>query len=266
MNQAILIKDLCEFLESIAPLHLQESYDNCGLLTGSREAMVTGVLCSLDCTEEVLLEAEKMQCNVVVCHHPVIFKGIKSLTGEDYVQRTIILAIQKGIAIYAIHTNLDNVLKSGVNQKIAQKIGLTDLRILKPSFENTGDIGAGVLGNFRTPVLLFDLLKHLKLQFQTGVIRYTRDLGKPIEKVAVCGGSGSFLTKEAIRQSAEVLISADFKYHDFFDADQKIVLIDIGHYESEQYTIELLKDRISENFSNFAAHCTKVITNPIKYF
>ncbi|MBK7232276.1 MAG: Nif3-like dinuclear metal center hexameric protein [Saprospiraceae bacterium] len=260
------ISELCEVLETVAPLHLQEAYDNCGLLTGRPEWEITGVLCSLDCTEEVLIEAQERSCNVVVCHHPVIFKGLKSLTGEDYVQRTIISAIQKKIAIYAIHTNLDNVLKSGVNQKIAQKIGLSDIQILSPKQANVDYIGAGIIGRFQKPVILFDFLKHLKLQFQTGTIKYTKDLGKEIRTVAVCGGSGSFLTKEAIRQSADVLVSSDFKYHDFFDADGKIVLIDIGHYESEQFTIELLKELVSEKFTNFAAHSTKINTNPIKYF
>jgi dinuclear metal center YbgI/SA1388 family protein len=261
------VNDILEFLEQIAPFDLQESYDNSGHLIGDPDMKVTGVLCSLDCTEPIIEEAEERGCNVVVCHHPIIFSGIRRLTGANYVERTVISAIKKGIAIIAIHTNLDNVLTNGVNEVIADKIGLRDIDLLdrKDSAHTDYETGSGVIGYLDEPIPAMDFLHHLKKAMEVNVVKYT-DLVRPmVHKVAVCGGSGRFLLDKAIAEEADIFISADFKYHDFFDANGQIIIADIGHYESEQFTIQLLFQLINENFSNFAAHYSNHNTNPVKY-
>ena len=260
------IKDLTNYLEEIAPLHLQEGYDNAGLVVGDPHAEIQGVLVCLDSTEAVLDEAIQLNCNLVIAHHPIIFQGLKSITPDDYVSRCIIKAIQNGISIYAIHTNLDNVLNRGVNQKIAEKIGLENVQILKPRSTEDENIGSGAIGNLPNSMDERLFINLVKEQMGSKVIRSTALLGKDISRVALCGGSGSFLIQDAIQQNADVFVTADIKYHQFFDADQKILLLDIGHYESEQYTVDLLYSIIRNKFSNFAAHYSKVITNPIFYY
>ena len=259
------LRELTGFLESIADLSLQESYDNSGLIFGNPEMEITSVLCSLDCTKKVLIEAKERNCNVVVSHHPIVFSGIKKFNERNYVDQAIIYAIKNDIAIYAIHTNLDNVFQHGVNQKIAQRLDLQNLQILspKPGLEKTG---AGIIGNLKQGLASSDFLSFVKKQLHTLLVRHTRLLKDPIQKVAIAGGSGAFLIKEAIRSNADVFITADIKYHDFFDANDEILLMDVGHYESEQFTIELLYELISQNFSKFATHYTKISTNPVHYF
>lgn len=260
------IKTVTRFLENIAPLHLQETYDNAGLITGSLEWKVSGVLCALDCTPEVVREAEDENCNLIICHHPIIFSGLKKLSGDSYIVRTVVEAIQRNIAIYAIHTNLDNIFHHGVNQKIAERLKLVGPRILDPKEEDK-DIGAGILGELTEPMEVHSFLQWVKDRFELKVIRYTESSRiRNIHKVAACGGSGSFLLDKAIASGAEVFITADFKYHQFFDAEDQIMILDIGHYESEKYTIQLLHELISNNFSTFAAQSTKVNTNPVRYF
>lgn len=361
------IGDITHYLESIAPLSLQESYDNSGLLTGDRTALVTGVLVSLDMTEEVLDEALRQGCNMVVAHHPIIFSGLKKLTGTNYIERTVIKAIREGIALYAIHTNLDNVA-TGVNDKMADKLGLTDRRILQPRRQilrklvtfaphaNAGDVrfalfeagagsighydhcsfnvegygtfrgdettqphvgqrgqdheepetrleviypmfaeaailralrkshpyeeiaydiiplenawqeaGSGMIGLLPEPMGEDEFLQKLKSTFGAGGIRHTRKIGRNISRVALCGGAGSFLLRDAIMARADAFVTADFKYHQFFDADGHLLLADIGHYESEQYTKDLLHSLLTKKFANFAVHLSKVNTNPVNY-
>lgn len=362
------IQDIILLLEKIAHPSLQESYDNAGLLTGNASWDCKGIITCLDATEEVVLEAISKNCNLVIAHHPIIFKGLKKINGKNYVERTIITAIKNDIAIYAIHTNLDNVI-DGVNGKIADKIGLVNRSILSPK-ENllqklavfvppaykqalldalftagAGDIGhysecsfvspgtgsfkagegtnpfvgnpgerhyeneekvevvfpvwlqpnvlramknahpyeevahdifamqnshqyagSGILGELTAEMDENAFLGLLKTRFGLSVIRHTSLTGKPVKKVAVCGGSGSFLTGTAIASGADVYITGDIKYHEFFDADGKLLLADIGHYESEQFTIDLLFDILSENFPNFAVLKTAVKTNPVNYF
>lgn len=259
--------EVIAYLESIAPLHLQESYDNSGLLVGSPEQPVTGVLVSLDCTEAVLDEAVARGCNLIISHHPAIFSGLRQLTGRTYTERVVIQAIRSNLIVYAIHTNLDNVLRSGVNERIAQKLGLHDLRILRPAAgQDNGDIGAGLVGELPDPVSEVDFLAHVKNRMQTVLVRHTALSGSVISRVAVCGGSGSFLLNEAKRAGAQAFITADYKYHQFFDADGDILICDIGHYESEQFTIDLIQELILSKFSTFAAHCTGINTNPVQYF
>jgi len=259
------IGDLCAHLESIAPLHLQESYDNAGLITGELDWEVSGVLCALDATVEVVREAAEKGCNVVVAHHPIVFKGLKKISSTNYVGRAVIEAIRRDVAIYAIHTNLDNVLDQGVNQAIAQRLGLQGLSILAPRGPEE-EIGAGILGDLPEEMTEEGFLTLVKERMATKCVRHTRLTGLPIKRVALCGGSGSFLIDAAIRAGADAYLTGDVKYHEFFDADDKLLLLDIGHFESEQFTIPLLADIISKKFRNFAAYCTERSTNPVHYF
>lgn len=323
------IQDVIRHLESIAPPVYQESYDNAGLITGSPDWPVSGVLCCLDSTEAVVEEAIRKGCNLIVAHHPIIFSGLKRLTGRTYVERTVMAAIKNDVAIYAIHTNLDNVYYRGVNAKIAAAIGLKNTQILAPKSilrratatgagsawdqalresgateivhlsENVCEItfpvavrsrieavvrqaggllsgihaiedvhlstGSGMIGTLEKPMPERDFLLHLKQVMRAGAVRHTALRGREVQRVAVCGGSGGFLLGHAMAQGADVLVTADYKYHEFFDADGRIVIADIGHFESEQFTIELLHEIISEKFSTFAAYCAEARTNPVFY-
>jgi dinuclear metal center YbgI/SA1388 family protein len=355
-------------LESIAPLSLQEKYDNAGLLTGSGSWECSGVLTTLDATEAVVEEAIARKCNLIVTHHPIIFGGLKKITGRNYVERTVISAIKNDIAIYAIHTNLDNIAE-GVNGRIAAKLGLVNCRILAPregvllklfcfvptshleTVRNAifaaggGHIGdyqeasfnAGGIGTFKggagthpfigkpgvreeveetrleviLPVSLcgqiikamiaahpyeepaYDIvdlrnthqgigsgligelpeeleeeafLARLKLVFGLRVLRHTSLTGRPVRSCALCGGAGSFLITNALAAGVNFYITSDVKYHEFFDADGRLVIADIGHYESEQFTIDLLFEVLREKFPSFAVLKSGLITNPVHYY
>ena len=362
------IERIVNYLESIAPLSIQEDYDNSGLIIGDANNIIDSALITLDCTEDIVEEAIQKKCNLIIAHHPIIFKGLKKINGSNYVERTIIKAIKNDIAIYAIHTNLDNVF-NGVNYKIASCLELQNISILESkrnqlynlvfycpkkdafkvrkqlfdvgagnigsydhcSFNFTGQgtfkplhgsnphvgsigelqnkeeecislvfpkyleheiikvlkknhpyeevayqlyalensyqhIGSGVIGNLPKEITSIEFLKQLKSKMKTDCIRYTEPKTKKnIYKVAICGGSGSFLLKNSISAGADIFISSDFKYHEFFDAEDKIVIADIGHYESEQYTKELIFDMLKEKFPKFALQLSKINTNPIKY-
>lgn len=362
------IHHITSHLESIAPLSLQEDYDNAGLLTGQKEEECTGVICALDVTEDVLEEAIQKKCNLVVTHHPVIFKGLKKLNGNGLVERVVIKAIRHGIAIYAIHTNLDNV-QDGVNGRMAERLGLLQTSVLAPqsgslrklftfvpqahadllrnalfeaggghigqyaacSFntEGTGTflgaegtnpfvgepgklhrepetriemvfpawlegrilealrsnhpyeevafdivplsnpqpgVGSGMVGDLPEPLSETDFLRLLKEKFGTPVIRHTAHTGRPIFRVAICGGAGSFLIPKALSSGAQAFVTADLKYHEFFTADGGLLLADIGHFESEQFTIDLLAEGLQKKFPTFAVLKTEVKTNPVHYF
>lgn len=361
------ISEVISFLESFAPPALQESYDNCGLIVGNPLTDITGVLVSLDCTEAIIDEAVKTGCNMVVSHHPIVFSGLKKLTGRNYIERTVISAIKNNVAIYAIHTNLDNVAH-GVNHKIASVLGLQNTKILAPksgllkkfvtfcpadsaekvrealwtagagyignydrvsyNLNGTGtyrgnensnpvvgekgkmmreneerieiiypahiegkllqalhsshpyeeiaydlypmtnewqQVGSGMIGELAAPLGQAEFLGLVKNMLKTPVIRYTPVSGKQIKRVAVCGGSGSFLLEDAIRGGADAFVTADFKYHQFFDGEGKILIADVGHFESEQFTIDLLSDKLKEIILTFAVRKTEIITNPINY-
>jgi dinuclear metal center YbgI/SA1388 family protein len=263
------IKELIAYLETIAPSSLQEDYDNSGLIIGDRENTITSALICLDSTEAIVDEAIQKNCNLIIAHHPIIFSGLKQITGANYIQKTIIKAIKNDIAIYAIHTNLDNVLDSGVNTKFAEKLGLVNCRALVIKESNSHqDLhpGSGMIGELKTALSEELFLAHVKSKMKTPSIRHTKLLGRQVKTIAICGGSGSFLLPNAIEAAADFFVTGDFKYHQFFDANDKIVIADIGHFESEQFTIQLLYDIITKKFSNFAAHCTELNTNPIKYF
>ncbi len=261
----VKISELTGYIESIAPLSFQEPYDNAGLILGDPDGEIAGVLCSLDVTESTVDEAVSLGCNLIVAHHPIIFGGLKKLNGANYVERTVIKAIKNDIAIYAAHTNLDNVLDKGVNQKIAEKLGLRQVEILLPKAIDQTNVGSGAMGLLADAMDEIAFLDLLKSVFALKCIRHTALLNRKIRKVAVCGGSGQFLLGDAIASGMDAFVSADFKYHQFFDADGRIFVADIGHFESEKCTIELLFDIISSKFSNFATHCTKINTNPVNY-
>ncbi|MCX6316058.1 MAG: Nif3-like dinuclear metal center hexameric protein [Bacteroidetes bacterium] len=355
-------------LEELAHPSLQEGYDNAGLLTGTPEWDCTGIICTLDATPEVVQDAIAQNCNLIVAHHPIIFSGLKKINGKNYIEQTIIAAIKNDIAIYAIHTNLDNVIH-GVNGRIARLLGLNRVSILAPK-ENTlyklytfvpadkaadvrqalfaaggghignysecsfnaegkgtfkagndtspyvGTIGqlheepeikielvfppslrgrivaalkqahpyeevaydivslqnphpgqgAGIVGELESPMDERALLGYLKKIFQVPVIRHTAFLNRPVKRVALCGGAGSFLISKALASGADMYITADMKYHEFFDANGRILIADIGHYESEQFTTDLLQELLAQKFPTFAVLKTRVKTNPVQYF
>jgi dinuclear metal center YbgI/SA1388 family protein len=260
---------LISYLEGIAPLNLQEDYDNAGLITGQPDMTIKGVIVCLDALESVVDEAILMDCNVIIAHHPIVFRGLKRFNGSNYIERTIIKAIKHDIAIYAIHTNLDNVYLHGVNAKIAERLGLVDTRILMPKdmTNHQGQVvGSGMIGVLPEVMSTIDFMQHLKTKMDLHIIKHTALCRDVVRSVAVCGGSGGFLLNQAIRLGADIFITADYKYHEFFDANDKIIIADIGHYESEKFTIELLNSLIINKFSTFASHCTKIVTNPVNFF
>ncbi len=363
----MLLQSIISILEKFAPPALQESYDNSGLLVGDTQQPITGILVALDSIEEIVDEAIAKNCNLIVAHHPIVFSGLKRLTGRNYIEKTILKAIKNNVAIYAIHTNLDNVLL-GVNDKIANLLALENTRILAPkkqllrklvtycpatnaeavrnalleagagiignyshcSFSSTGDgtfkpcdkanpvigsigelhtqaeikievrypiynekniltalhkshvyeeivydihtlenewqeVGSGKIGYLATPLSLEDFLEYVKRKLNVKVIKYTAvKPSKMIQKVALCGGSGSFLLPQAIAQQADVYISSDFKYHEFFDSNNQLHIFDVGHYESEQFTIDLVVEYLQDKV-NTPVFATAISTNPVQY-
>ena len=257
------LKEIVDALEQFAPLPLQDGFDNAGLQVGLTDAEVTGALLCLDVTEAVLDEAIALGYNLVISHHPLMFKGCKSITGKDYVERCILKAIRNGIAIYSAHTNLDNV-QGGVNYKMAEKIGLTDVRILEPK-DDCPQAGSGAIGRLACAEDEEAFLKRIKHTFGVGCLRHNRGCQRQIKTGALCGGAGAFLIPSAIRQKADVFITGEIKYHDYFNYDSQILLAEIGHYESEQYTKEIFYQLIRESFPGLAVEQTRVNTNPINY-
>ena len=361
------IKEIVSALERFAPLPLQDGFDNAGLQIGLTDAEATGALLCLDVTEAVLDEAIASGCNLIISHHPLIFKGYKSITGKDYVERCILKAIKNDIVIYSAHTNLDNV-PGGVNFKIAEKIGLKNVRILDPkessliklvtfvpsaqaeevrnalftagcgcignydscSYNTEGEgtfraqegshpfcgtvgelhretevrietilpeykkgevirallskhpyeepaydlyplhnswaqVGSGIVGELEEPESELEFLKRIKKRFEVGCLKHNKLTGRLIQKVSLCGGAGAFLIPQAVRSGADVFITGEIKYHDYFGRETDILLAEIGHYESEQYTKEIFYSIIRDLFPNFALQFSKVNTNPIKY-
>lgn len=360
--------DFIKTIEAIAPLSLQESYDNAGLITGTSEQKVNAVMITIDVTEEVIDEAINQKANLIIAHHPIVFTGLKRFNGNNYIERCIIKAIKNDIAIYAAHTNIDSVLQNGVNSKIAEKIGLLNCKILSPikqslvkivvfvpnayadkvrsaifdagagnignyrscsyNIEGTGtfmanekahpfvgnvnqlhtepemrietiipeylvnkvlneiknthpyeevaydlyplnneweQVGAGMIGELPEPENELTFLNRIKKTFDCKCIKYTKFRNKPVKRIAFCGGSGSSLLKQAIKANADVFLTSDIKYHQFFDADNRIIIADFGHFESEQFTKDLFYEILKRKFPSFAIYLTNVNTNPIKY-
>lgn len=370
-KQQMKLREITRILEQTAPLYYQESYDNSGLITGNNDQEISKVLLCLDCIESVVDEAIEKGCELIIAHHPIVFSGLKKLNGKNYIERVIIKAIKNDIAIYACHTNLDNVLKNGVNQKIAQKMGLENIRVLSPmanrmsklvvycpsdkpeilervrenlfangaghisdysncSFNSEGkgsfmpgestnpaygekgktnfmnetkievlvmnqeanrivaevnkvhpyeevayeiipianinsQLGAGIVGELKNEMESNKFLSHLKSAMKTDCIRHTHIHTKKVKRIAVCGGSGSFLLEVAKAQGADVFVTGDYKYHQFFDAENEIIIADIGHYESEQFTIELFQEILEEKTSGVELIQTSINTNPVNY-
>ena len=256
------IKNVSDYIEKIAPLNQSEDFDNVGLLIGNEMTEVKGVLVTLDTLEETVDEAIRKNCNLIVSFHPIIFDGLKKINGNSYVEKVVLKAIQNNIAIYATHTALDNS-NVGVSAKMCQVLGLKNYNILIPKEDE--NIGMGMIGDLPEPMQEEDFLKFTKKTFKTNGIRFSSKIGKSVKKIAVLGGSGSFAISNAIQKKADVYISADFKYHDFFKAEGKILLIDVGHYESEQFTKNLLVEYLTKKFTSFAIILSKKSTNPIYY-
>ncbi|MDA0194325.1 MAG: Nif3-like dinuclear metal center hexameric protein [Bacteroidetes bacterium] len=363
------VREITNHLESIASLEYQEDYDNSGLIVGSHDQKVTKVLITLDCIEEVVNEAISKKCELIIAHHPIIFRGLKKINGKNYVERTILKAIKNDIAIYAIHTNLDNV-DIGVNRKIAEKLGIKKTRLLqlkegtlsklvafcpkeysqivldalhKAGAGNIGNysqcsftgpgvgafrpgeasdpfigrkggqvervneerieviinskdekavldalfeshpyeevayylhrvdnknqsVGAGMIGDLERDFDAYEFLNFVKDKMALKCFRHTSIIKNSIRKIAICGGSGSFLLSAAKREGADAFITSDFKYHEFFDAEEQLIILDIGHFESEVFTKDLVLEFLTQKFTNIALVLSEVDTNPVKYF
>ena len=256
-------KQVLDALERYAPLPLQDGFDNAGLQVGlTAEQEVTGALLCLDVNEAIIDEAERMGCNLIVAHHPLLFHGLKSITGKSYVERCVIKAIQKGIGIYAAHTNLDNA-EGGVNYRIAEKIGLKNLAFLEPKVGATA--GAGIIGELPTEEDERDFLERLKVLFGIQCIRYNGMNGRRIRRVALCGGAGGFLLSQAIAQGADAFLTGEMRYHDYFGHENDLLIAEMGHYESEQYTVDIFAEILGKNFPELNIVKTLCNTNPINY-
>jgi len=250
----VKIKDVISTLEQFAPLPLQESFDNAGLQIGLTEADVSGVLLCLDVTESIVQEAIDKGCNMVVSHHPLLFHGLKQISGADYVQRAAMLAIKNDIAIVSMHTNLDNV-DGGVNTEMARRLGLE------------GTVTEGLfVGEWQKPLSAIEYINKVKEVFQASVVKTNGLIARPIKKVAICGGAGAFMLQRAIEEGADAFLTGEMKYNDYFDHDEEIQITVIGHYESEQYTKELLQDIIRRGCPEVRTLITEINTNPIRYY
>ena len=257
-------KQVLDALEQYAPLPLQDSFDNAGLQIGlTAEQEVTGALLCLDVTEAIIDEAEHMGCNLIVAHHPLLFHGLKSITGKNYVERCVIKAIQKGIGIYAAHTNLDNA-EGGVNYRIAEKIGLENLSFLEAKSFAT-PAGAGVIGELAVEEDEREFLERLKELFGIQCIRHNRLDGRKIRRVALCGGAGGFLLSQAIAQGADAFLTGEMHYHDYFGHEGELLIAEMGHYESEQYTVDIFAEVLNQHFPELKIVKTLHNTNPINY-
>ena len=260
------IKEVVSALERFAPLPLQADFDNAGLQVGLTEAELSGVLLCLDVTEPIVDEAIRLGCNLIVAHHPLIFRKLSCISNQNYVQRTVMKAIQNHITIVAMHTNMDSA-KGGVNYKIAEKLGLQNLSFIgKEQIVDGVTGGEGIVGTFAEGLAADDFISLLKRVFEVESVQANQLLRRPIKRVALCGGSGAFLLSEALHAGADAFVTGEMSYHDFFDMEQRIQLAVIGHYQSEQFTSEIFKEIIQKEFPD--AHCciSSINTNPIIYF
>ena len=258
----VKVKEIADVIEEFAPKALQESYDNAGLQVGDPEAMVSAVLLSLDVNEDILKEAQKRECNLIVTHHPLIFKGIKQLTGADATQRLVIEALKNNIAVYSAHTNLDSVW-DGVSHEIARKLNVKELEVLEPHSQDA-KVGLGVVGNIK-PIPKIEFLRKVKETFNVAALRYSaQSPSVVVRRVAVCGGSGASLISAAIKAKADILVTGDVKYHDFTSFGSEIIIADIGHYESELCSREILSRVIRHRYPDLPLYLSDSESNPIK--
>lgn len=263
--QEVLCRDITGAIEAEVDLELQEDYDNCGWQTGHPDAPCTGVMLCVDATSGVIEEAQRSGCNLVVSHHPLLFKGLKRITGDSVVSSAVMKSIESGVGIYSLHTALDNSPEPyGVSLEMARRMGMTEISPLDPS----GAGAIGVLQNCGSADMFAELLKHV---FGSPVVRFS-DPAKASNlkwhenlRVAICGGSGAFLASKAVKAGADVFLTSDIKYHDFVDFAPYILLADIGHYEAERCTTDIILDIIRKKFPNFAIRISSTETNPITY-
>lgn len=261
MASKLKVKDIAAVIENFAPLRLQESYDNAGLQVGDPEMNVSAVLLCLDVTEDILAEAIRRECNMIVSHHPLIFKGVKQLTGSNATQRIIAEAIRKDVAIYSAHTNLDSAAE-GVSAEIAHIIGLTDIRPLRPISEGSAE-GLGVVGNL-APTPKMEFLRKLKDKFEVESLRFSSQSPKiVVRKVAICGGAGGSMIEEALRAEADAYVTGDLRYHDFTTYGLDLLLADIGHYESELCVMKIFSKVIREKYPDCVVYFAANEVNPI---
>ena len=256
------IKEVLSALERFAPLPLQEDWDNAGLQIGLTETEASGALLCLDVNEDIVDEAIAKGCNIIVSHHPLLFRGLKCISGADYVQRSVIKAIKHDICIVSMHTNMDNA-RGGVNFKIAEKIGLDDVRFFAAKADE--DAGSGVVGVLPSPMNARDFIMLVKKAFGVECAMCNELLQRPVRKVAICGGAGDFLLPQAIGEGADAFITGEMHYHVYFGNEQKIQICVIGHYQSEQFTSEIFKSIISEACSQLPVYQAEISTNPIIY-
>ena len=257
------LKDITNIIEKWSPLQQAETFDNVGLLVGNPNSNVEKALITIDTTETVIDEAIKNKCDLIITFHPIIFSELKQVTENTYVERVVKKAIKNNINIYAIHTNLDNNPK-GVNYKISEILSLKNTSILLK--KDNKDIGIGMIGDLSRELNEFEFFEFLKHKMDVKYIKHSPFLGKKIKKIAVLGGSGSFAINEAINQKADCYVTSDLKYHDYFKAEKKILLADIGHYESEHFTKQLILDFFIKKIPKFACIISKTNTNPVNYF
>lgn len=259
----IKIREICSAIEEFAPLSLQESYDNAGLQVGNADNTVSAILLCLDVTEETLSEAKTRGCNLIVSHHPLIFRGLKNLTGADRTQRIVMEALKEDISIYSAHTNLDST-EEGVSYEMAHLLNLKNLEVLVPS-EKDSKIGLGIIGYYDNPVPQLEFLRKVKETFSVKALRYSAQTQRlVVKKVALCGGSGASFITDAIAQKADAYLSGDFKYHDYTTYGQDILIADIGHHESELCSRRILSRIIREAFPECIIYFAESETNPIK--
>lgn len=269
---SVIVQEVISALEDFAPLPLQESYDNAGLQVGLTEAEVSGALLCLDVTEDVVSEAVELGCNLIVSHHPLLFRGLKFVSDRDMVQRCVRMAIQNDIAIYSAHTNLDNAM-DGVNFVIAERLGLVDVelmqqhrvRLMENGREKTVVAGSGVVGYLPEGEDSLAFLQRVKQAFGLETLMHNELLQRPIQCVALCGGAGDFLLDEAIRLKADAFLTGEMGYHQFFGHEQQIQIGVMGHYQSEQFTPHIFSGILSEKFPHLPHFITSVCTNPINY-
>ena len=258
------IKEVLCALEQFAPLPLQESWDNAGLQVGLTEAEVSGALLCLDVNEMIVDEAIRKGCNLIVSHHPLLFRGLKQVSGQDYVQRCVMKAVKNDIVIASMHTNMDNAM-NGVNWKIAERLGLMDCRFFAPKQVNGIEAGSGVVGTLPQPMSAKDFILEVKKLFGVECAQCNELLQRPVKHVAICGGAGDFLLDDAVLAGADAFITGEMHYHVYFDHEQKIQICVIGHYQSEQYTTEIFRDIINKECPGLRTDIAETNTNPIVY-
>ena len=258
------IKEVLSALERFAPLPLQESWDNAGLQVGLTETEVSGALLCLDVNEKIVDEAIQKGCNLVVSHHPLLFRGLKTISDLTDVQRTVMKAVQKGVCVISMHTNMDNA-KGGVNYKMAEKLGLRDVQFLAPKMVNGVESGSGVIGGLPEAQAADDFVLVVKKAFGVECAMCNELLRRPVRKVALCGGAGDFLLDDALKAGADAFITGEMHYHQYFGYEQQIQICVIGHYQSEQYTAEIFRDIIEKECPGVKTYIAETCTNPILY-